>query len=499
VIGRPPRLDNTDEMLDYLDEIHRYLGLSFIIAEPGENLQNIIAAAVAKGAATIAFLPYQYDFDEPIVCAPTSGQTHINFIGMGGSGANGVELNWTGGAETAITIKNNSRFTFDNIGIRDSGTGTLGLHLTSLAAGASTANGHFRNVRIEGFTTNLQLGTTDNKAAADLVFTNLEVSSGTTGMLIQGPSSGANYTTQLTFNHLAGVSNATGVVFDGPLDSNITVLNFIGHSIGQSTTRDFDFQAPCFATILGGYSESAGASQFIRSGSSDPTENSDTLTHITIEGTYAAYPSSPSNFVCLFNQPGHYTVKNSVLATGSIELGGYDDGGGGVYKSQLTIEQSTIVSASARVAYRAGSDAIWLVRHLGSGVTAEASNNTDDERIYMIRSDGTEYDIYRMKWSHAVIADLNNIGKYTAADTTPCVIAWGTVAITNAGAVTITAFDDGLDQQEITLVFADANTTIQDGASIQLAGGANFVSTANDTLTLKNLSGVWYEVSRSLN
>jgi hypothetical protein len=89
---------------------------------------------------------------------------------------------------------------------------------------------------------------------------------------------------------------------------------------------------------------------------------------------------------------------------------------------------------------------------------------------------------------------------YTAADTTPSVIAVCDVfVIANTGAVTITDFDDGYDGQELTLKFSDANTTIQDSASIQLAGGANFVGSADDTLTLIRSGAVWYEKGRSVN
>jgi len=63
----------------------------------------------------------------------------------------------------------------------------------------------------------------------------------------------------------------------------------------------------------------------------------------------------------------------------------------------------------------------------------------------------------------------------------------------------ITNFTDGLIGQEIRL-FPNFSGTITNGASIQLAGGANFVMAAGDSLTLiKKPDGVWYEVCRSVN
>ena len=71
--------------------------------------------------------------------------------------------------------------------------------------------------------------------------------------------------------------------------------------------------------------------------------------------------------------------------------------------------------------------------------------------------------------------------------------------IANAGAVSITTFDDGEDGQVINLIFGDANTTVQDGANLQLAGGANFTSAANKTLVLAKYSTTWVQRGGSTN
>ena len=85
------------------------------------------------------------------------------------------------------------------------------------------------------------------------------------------------------------------------------------------------------------------------------------------------------------------------------------------------------------------------------------------------------------------------------ADTTPSVANGNLFTIANTGATVITAFDDGAEGQLIILKFSDANTTITASATIKLVGGLNFVSTADDTLTLIRISTAWYECSRSLN
>jgi hypothetical protein len=54
------------------------------------------------------------------------------------------------------------------------------------------------------------------------------------------------------------------------------------------------------------------------------------------------------------------------------------------------------------------------------------------------------------------------------------------------------------DGQEVTLVFQGA-LTFTDGSNLKLAGNANFVTTADDTITLVCDGTNWYEVARSVN
>ncbi len=94
----------------------------------------------------------------------------------------------------------------------------------------------------------------------------------------------------------------------------------------------------------------------------------------------------------------------------------------------------------------------------------------------------------------------NRPGRYVAGDTTPSVFGADSMYIANSGATTITQLDDGEDGQIVSLLFADANTTLAN-SNFYLSGGINFTSTAHDTLTLvkKPNTSFWYEVSRSLN
>lgn len=92
--------------------------------------------------------------------------------------------------------------------------------------------------------------------------------------------------------------------------------------------------------------------------------------------------------------------------------------------------------------------------------------------------------------------EIDNIGTL-ADDATPSVIA-GKVFLTG-GTTTITDFDDGVPGQVIE-IHSEHAITITDGTNILLAGSADFVMAATDTLTLRQKAdGKWYETSRSVN
>lgn len=88
---------------------------------------------------------------------------------------------------------------------------------------------------------------------------------------------------------------------------------------------------------------------------------------------------------------------------------------------------------------------------------------------------------------------------FVDADTTPSVAGGNWFKEANTGATVITALDNHYAGQEIIILFTTGNTTIQDGANLQLAGGANFVGSANDILTLISDGTTLYEKARSVN
>lgn len=84
----------------------------------------------------------------------------------------------------------------------------------------------------------------------------------------------------------------------------------------------------------------------------------------------------------------------------------------------------------------------------------------------------------------------------TAADTTPTVKNASVIIIANATATSITDFNDGVENQFLT-VLIDANTTLTHNASLlKLANNSDITGGANGTqVLLQNINNVWYQVA----
>lgn len=92
----------------------------------------------------------------------------------------------------------------------------------------------------------------------------------------------------------------------------------------------------------------------------------------------------------------------------------------------------------------------------------------------------------------------NRIHTFTANDTTPSVRGGNLLHKTaNTAATSVTALDDGVDGQVVTVIVADGNTTFVHSASLRLEGAVNWTATTNDTISFVRSGGVWIETARS--
>jgi hypothetical protein len=100
---------------------------------------------------------------------------------------------------------------------------------------------------------------------------------------------------------------------------------------------------------------------------------------------------------------------------------------------------------------------------------------------------------------NGIASDTDLTKEVTTTGATPSVAGYNNFVITQGGATNVTAFANAVEGQKITIRFGDGNSTVVNAAGMQLAGGVNFVGTADDMLVLQYRSSVWYEVSRSVN
>jgi parallel beta-helix repeat protein len=86
---------------------------------------------------------------------------------------------------------------------------------------------------------------------------------------------------------------------------------------------------------------------------------------------------------------------------------------------------------------------------------------------------------------------------FTSTDTSPSVASRKDWLASNASATTITAFDDGVNGQEITIRATNGNTTIAHGGTIVNNGSVNAVLPSNGVISYTRQSGTWFETSRN--
>jgi hypothetical protein len=138
-------------------------------------------------------------------------------------------------------------------------------------------------------------------------------------------------------------------------------------------------------------------------------------------------------------------------------------------------------------------------------IAGTASNNTVLCRSFRNMPDGgstwdnvTYTGTGTGNWVEDPIATITS---FSSGDATPSVgnAKSGYFQTANAGATTITDFDDGYAGQVFTLLINDANTTIQNnGTDIALLPGANYTCGNGDIFVFRNYgSGLWREVHRA--
>ena len=131
----------------------------------------------------------------------------------------------------------------------------------------------------------------------------------------------------------------------------------------------------------------------------------------------------------------------------------------------------------------------------------EADGNSNGRTI--LSGSGQASTISRIRYSGLKEVNTTNMGRPISlpeADATPSLAIGNWFVQPNTGAQNITAYDNLEANQTYYIRFSTANTTLIDGANLQLAGSTNYNPPANTFMTFYCSDGTaLYEVSRSVN
>lgn len=289
-------------------------------------IQATFNKAVAAVCANVVFPHGTYDHNA-LTLVPSSGQIHVNLIGLGG--ALGVVLNYKGAGGVALTIKNNTRCRLMDLALTNGGTGTpTGLFISSLAPGSNCGPYTFMNVVINGFNKNYVVGATTGEAASEFTYHNFEVSGGVShGIELNGQNS-----LDHQFYGLNMAGNATGLE---AVDPDCIFIH--GGSASNQTVQDFAFRPAGAFCILGYRSE--GAERFVTFGP-DGGAGSGSPTVAVIQACRIATVANSDKRAIRLNKAGHYTI-NKVHSPGHVYINS-----GNVVSGSLELKGNAIISTT---------------------------------------------------------------------------------------------------------------------------------------------------------
>jgi hypothetical protein len=265
---------------------------------------------------------------------------------------------------------------------------------------------------------------------------------------------------------------AKNVVVSGNVISGLATGNAIAVNGAGTPGSIADYAEN--VSVIGNTIEAGGVTADVNEGcikiygTRNLTVSGNTLRRPILMGIHLVYDNASFNISGnTIVDPNDTTQNSSCIAVTSNNNKGYIGG-------------NTFVAENTGLATKVAERSVYNAGGTGNDIRCPANNNA-----FIGKATGR--------------LDLSSFARaYTAADTTPSVANTRVLVVANAGSVTITNLDDGVEGQEVTLFFDDSNTTV-DRTNALLSGGVNFVSTANDTLTLIKRGALWYEVGRGVN
>jgi hypothetical protein len=183
---------------------------------------------------------------------------------------------------------------------------------------------------------------------------------------------------------------------------------------------------------------------------------------------------------------------NGTLAAANFRAVTLNATSGATYTNDVEIVRNTINSAAYGVqiasALQTGTTRVRVLDNKITATTAElefvgGEDTTTNNNLIYNRTNGK---------------NANRVFTSSGSTITIPVGGLDVLTISASGATTVSNFSGGVEGQELTCYFGNANTTLL-ATNLYLAGAVNFVSTAQDTLTMVYISSFWREKCRSVN
>ena len=437
-------------------------------------------ALVTIGTGEIKLGSGTYEFDSTF----NLGSDAVAFTGISLGGTNGLvgtKLVWTGADNGTAIYCTRARYSHLHdfqltYAEEDKGT-TIGLRLSGPSTGTNNSGVMIERVDINGFDIGGLAGdgAGEGHDASEITLVGCTFESNNTGFRTDGSNTLNTHFYSCNFD----LNTNIGIEINQGGSVHVYAGAWGRNPIGISVTTDTDL------FVSGVRDEAISGSKFIVATGANIT------TQITVIGCSFQVDSGNEtisglgSFTLIGNQFGNW-------ATAVIPFKGNSTASNG---ASLTMIGNAVHQSTTGGLFDTDTNSVGMTYTLSNNVkfggVGGANGKWDDEEG-VIDGNGNRVVSRRRTQTGVVSADIIT---FSSGDATPSVKYSTLFKTANAGATSITTFDDGGSGQLITVIVNDANTTFVNGATLATRSGSNIVAANGLTYSFVKDGTVWRQVN----
>jgi hypothetical protein len=373
-------------------------------------IQACIDAAIARGAAgycgaKIVVPPAPggfYRINTGLRIEPTPvQQVFVNFVGLGAP--QNCAIRYFGSASgVALTVKNNARYTIENLFISDAtGAGGSGVLLSSKQVG-SAGGGTLRNVTVVGFDEGFSIGESGGQSTSEILMIRCEAAQSVTGFAIRGQDTlniwmiGCGGVVQKQLIRAYYYSTAPAV------DSGVLCLFMLGGSggyekpgpiYGEGGTEPWLWmERPGQYTFENVYMECTEG-KWARVGPATPVD----VDKISPYRANVAFRNC--QYIAATSHLSEWNTNGTLTIEGGAQDGWELNGHPTLYGNKNSIIARNAVLTKATPFAWASGRSVFNVRLEGCGFGEDNDQSTHADEHFVILSDGTKRSLYSYPWN----------------------------------------------------------------------------------------------------